>query len=448
LDRLGRSVKEVLTIADGLHDQGVGLRILTGTLTGTYSPTGEEKFFFVMMDAFAELERDMIRERTMADLAAARAGRANGESPTGIAKAPGVSPASTYRYLHTQSQRETSAKTMCRMPRLRSAWTDFLVLPLFCYRSDPLFGGFFDTRFLTEISDLIGKEWVVHTSSSANSGKDGGSGVSVSNQKHLDQKMRPDQIRKLPLVARICWDRVFYAPAGERRGPTMGRPPRHGDKLVLRDPATRPAPACATEHELERFGTVDAVAFGRMHPKLESRGGFKDHQGPPPLIEGTVVGLKAEHLPGNRDPKPLWLWESKQVPDGGREMDHWWSMYLRRFDIEHTFRFLKQDLGWTRPHLREPGAADRWTWIVLAAHTLLRLTRPLAAESRLPWQQPLPASRITPGRVRASYRRACRNTVHPANPPLASHAGPGRPRGGVNRVKPVVQPVGLAHYKG
>lgn len=36
LDRLGRSVKEVRTIADGLHDQGVGLRILTGT------PTGEE----------------------------------------------------------------------------------------------------------------------------------------------------------------------------------------------------------------------------------------------------------------------------------------------------------------------------------------------------------------------------------------------------------------------
>ncbi|MET0873079.1 MAG: TraM recognition domain-containing protein [Paeniglutamicibacter terrestris] len=61
-----------------------------------------------------------------------------------------------------------------------------------------LFGGISDNRFLTEISDLIGKEWVMHTSSSTNSGKDGGSGVSVSNQKHLDQKMRPDQIRKLP----------------------------------------------------------------------------------------------------------------------------------------------------------------------------------------------------------------------------------------------------------
>jgi len=48
LDRLGRSVKEVLTIADELYERGVGLRVLTGTLAGTYTPSGEGKFFFVM----------------------------------------------------------------------------------------------------------------------------------------------------------------------------------------------------------------------------------------------------------------------------------------------------------------------------------------------------------------------------------------------------------------
>ncbi|WP_232318054.1 recombinase family protein [Neomicrococcus aestuarii] len=86
LDRLGRSVKEVLTIADGLHVQGVGLLILTGTLTGTYSPTVEGKFFFIMMAALAELERDIIRERTMAGLAAACAqGRTRGLTTVGDA---------------------------------------------------------------------------------------------------------------------------------------------------------------------------------------------------------------------------------------------------------------------------------------------------------------------------------------------------------------------------
>jgi hypothetical protein len=40
-DRLGRSVKDVLTIADDLHVRSVGARILTGKLSGSYSPAGE-----------------------------------------------------------------------------------------------------------------------------------------------------------------------------------------------------------------------------------------------------------------------------------------------------------------------------------------------------------------------------------------------------------------------
>lgn len=124
LDRLGRSVKEVLMIADDLHAHGIGVRILTGKLSGVYTPTGEGKFFFTMMAAFAELERDIIHERTMAGLAAARARgrvggrpsvmdadklavatvrRAKGESPTQIAKALGVSRASVYRHLAAAS---------------------------------------------------------------------------------------------------------------------------------------------------------------------------------------------------------------------------------------------------------------------------------------------------------------------------------------------------------
>lgn len=120
LDRLGRSTKDVLTIAEDLHARGVSLRILTGTLAGSYSPKGEGKFFFTMMVAFAELERDMIVERTRAGLdaakaqgrtggrpavmdadklAAAKARRAKGESVTAVAKALGVSRATLYRAL-------------------------------------------------------------------------------------------------------------------------------------------------------------------------------------------------------------------------------------------------------------------------------------------------------------------------------------------------------------
>jgi DNA invertase Pin-like site-specific DNA recombinase len=82
LDRLGRSARNILIIADSLHDRGIGLRILTGKLAGSYTPAGEGKFFFTMMAAFAELERDITHERTMAGLAAARAQSRRGGRPT------------------------------------------------------------------------------------------------------------------------------------------------------------------------------------------------------------------------------------------------------------------------------------------------------------------------------------------------------------------------------
>jgi len=44
--------------------------------------------------------------------------------------------------------------------------------------------------------------------------------------------------------------------------------------------------------------------------------------------------------------------------------------------LEHTFRMFKQALGWTAPKLRDPQAADRWTWLIITAHTQLRLARP------------------------------------------------------------------------
>ena len=42
-----------------------------------------------------------------------------------------------------------------------------------------------------------------------------------------------------------------------------------------------------------------------------------------------------------------------------------WQAFLRRFDLEHTFRLFKQVLGWTAPKIRDPQAADRWTWLII-----------------------------------------------------------------------------------
>jgi len=47
--------------------------------------------------------------------------------------------------------------------------------------------------------------------------------------------------------------------------------------------------------------------------------------------------------------------------DRGPDLDVLWRAYVRRFDLEHTLRFLKQNLGWTSLRQWYPAQADCWT---------------------------------------------------------------------------------------
>jgi len=79
LDRLGRSLGDLVAIVAGLQDRGVGFESLTEKID-TNSAAG--KLIFHVFAALAEFERNLIRERTMAGLAAARRrGRIGGRKP-------------------------------------------------------------------------------------------------------------------------------------------------------------------------------------------------------------------------------------------------------------------------------------------------------------------------------------------------------------------------------
>jgi hypothetical protein len=52
------------------------------------------------------------------------------------------------------------------------------------------------------------------------------------------------------------------------------------------------------------------------------------------------------------------------------------------FDIEHTYRFARHGLGWDKAALRYPAQVQRWTWLIIAALTMLRLARPVAEDCR------------------------------------------------------------------
>lgn len=76
LDRLGRSLKHLLSVVEDLNARGIGFMSLTESIDTT---TSSGKLIFSIFGAIAEFERQIIRERTNAGLAAARArGRKGG----------------------------------------------------------------------------------------------------------------------------------------------------------------------------------------------------------------------------------------------------------------------------------------------------------------------------------------------------------------------------------
>ncbi len=79
LDRLGRSMRHLVVLVEELRERRVNFRSLTDSID-TSTPMG--RFFFHVMGALAEMERELIVERTRAGLAAARAeGRIGGRKP-------------------------------------------------------------------------------------------------------------------------------------------------------------------------------------------------------------------------------------------------------------------------------------------------------------------------------------------------------------------------------
>ena len=83
---------------------------------------------------------------------------------------------------------------------------------------------------------------------------------------------------------------------------------------------------------------------------------------------------------------------------------------------------------------RDPAAADRWTWAIIACYAQLWLARGLAEDLRLPGQyRPCPPGRLTPARVRRGFRNIRQALPDLASAPKPGKPGPGRPPGSKNR---------------
>ena len=248
------------------------------------------------------------------------------------------------------------------------------------------------------------------------------------------------------VVGRLASNRVFRLPCPPRLPGQVGRPARHGPVIDLDEPATHPVSAVSTVTDTSRYGKAFADAWDRAHQQLQRRGGWAGHEGQLPTVEGTLIRLLVDRLPGDRHPKPVWLWTSAIGLDAS-DVDRLWQSYLRRFDLEHTFRLFKQTLGWTKPRIRDPKTAERWTWLTIVAYTQLRLGRDLTNDLRRPWERPATEpGRLTPARVRRGFRHLRAKLPVPASAPKPTRPGPGRPPGSRNKHVASHPPVGKTQH--
>src|ERR1700716_833808 len=105
LDRLGRNIKHLMEVVHDLTKRGVGFKVLQGAPIDTTTSNG--KLMFAIFAGLTEFERDVIRERTIAGLAAARArGRKGG-------RASAFTPAKLRLAQAALASRDTSVAVLC-----------------------------------------------------------------------------------------------------------------------------------------------------------------------------------------------------------------------------------------------------------------------------------------------------------------------------------------------
>ena len=147
----------------------------------------------------------------------------------------------------------------------------------------------------------------------------------------------------------------------------------------------------------------------------------------------SVIRVQVERLPNKElPPRPLWLaWIGGPLPT---DLSVLWRWYLRRFTVEHAFRFFKQTLGSTTVRPRHAAAADRWNWLIagacwrLLAIVVVPSTRGRGSSL---WEHPPPDGLLTPrpgasplhriwsGSVLLRARRRTAPTIRPSSRPTA-----------------------------
>jgi DDE superfamily endonuclease len=188
-----------------------------------------------------------------------------------------------------------------------------------------------------------------------------------------------------------------------------GRPKVHGDKFKLNDQTTWSSPAQQVEVDDPDLGQLRVRVWHNLHFRLSP-----SHAMSILLVERlTLDGL-------TKASKPMWLaFVGLSMPP----VTELWRLYLRRFAIDHWYRFAKNRLHWTVPALSTPLQCDRWSDLMPIVTWQLWLARQLVTQRPLPWQKS--QVKLTPGRVAQSFGSILALLGTPAQAPKLRGKSPG-----------------------
>lgn len=199
-----------------------------------------------------------------------------------------------------------------------------------------------------------------------------------------------------------------------------GRPRKHGQKMKLNDSTTW----------IEADDTLEINEHPRLgQVKVRQWNNFHFYRAASQSVNLILVERIKPMSNGQMFP-PLWLaW----VGERKLPLAKVWLQYLRRFSVDHWYRFAKQRLHWTLPNLRTPEQSQRWSDLMPLMSWQLWLAKDLVVENRLPWQAA--TINLTPGRVAQSMISVLVEIGTPAQSPKPRGKSPGWVKGNI-RTKP------------
>lgn len=213
------------------------------------------------------------------------------------------------------------------------------------------------------------------------------------------------------LLLRLSSNRCVYGAPGAYQG--RGAPRKHGRKFKLNHPDSwgEADEVCIVEHP--QWGQVQMSRWSGYHFK-------KTPQRPMEIMRVEIL----HPVKGRRKFKPLWLaWLGETMPP----LETLWLSYLRRFALEHWYRFAKQRLYWTQPQFSTVQATERWSALMPLLTWQLWLARCECADTPLPWQSA--QETLAPGRVAQAFASILVAIGTPAVAPKPRGKSPGRAQG-------------------